>query len=210
MAVSGTTGGLGATSESGDGHGLPAQTRDLKLTTYSLNSRGARIYLHILGPFMVVVGIVLIPIFLILLASVGTADGPHTSTSAVIYWAVVYVWVLLTGVLLIYAGIQLPRQGVTLTSDALTIRAFRTTKVSVSDITAIDIGEARLIRQPVIAPILLMRDGQRVAVISLSLRSAPLSPTPPIHRLRPMVEELRSRIGIQGADEEMPHFKIHG
>jgi hypothetical protein len=183
---------------------------DLKLRANDLNRRGARIYIRILCPILLIFGIILVPVAIALLASVGTVDGPHTSTAPLIYWTVAYVWVLLCAILLIYVGIQLPRYGVVLSSESLTIRGFRTKAVPRENIGTIDIGESRMLRQPTIVPILVMRDGERIPVTALSIRSAPLSPspTPPIDRLRPMVEELRSRIGVGGIEEDLPHFRI--
>jgi hypothetical protein len=196
-------------NHTGDGPTFrPNANGDLKLSASALNSRGARLYLRFLCPTLAILGIVLVPSAIAFLATVGTVDGPHTSTRAMIYWVVTYIWVLLTGILLIYVGTQMPRYGVVVTSESLTFRGLRRKRVILADIAAIDIGEAQLIRQPVIAPILVMRDGQKVPVIALSIRQAPLSSRLPIEHLRPMVDELRSRIGVEGVQEKMPHFKV--
>jgi hypothetical protein len=181
---------------------------NLRLSTSALNSQGVRVYQRILSPILVIVGIALLPIFIVLLALVDSVDGPHTGTAAVIYWSVVYVWCLLAALLMIYGGIQIPRFGVLVDSDWLTIRGVRTKRVRSAEITAIDIGEARMIRQRVVAPILVMRNGQRIPLNALSIRQAALSPGLPIDRLRPVVDQLRSQIGVHGIEEELPHFSI--
>ena len=159
-------------------------------------------------PIMVILGMFLMFVFIVGLTRVGSVDGPHPSAIDQIRWTAGCSLAIAVAMLIIYLGLQLPRFGLIVTSRTLKIVGLRTRKFQLDEVTAVDIGETWFLCRPMIAPVLVLRGSPRVPIVQLSIGKDRLGRQPSLGRLRPLVEELRLRVGVHGVEEELPHFNI--